>query len=71
MTRDEHREALEQWLNNPGVFDYQESAVVEALYTFSELGLLEELSVDSELGIKIWAIVERARSDGFPDALRV
>lgn len=46
-------------------------SVDNALYTFSEMGMLEDLSIKPELAIRIWAIVETAMRSGFPDELRM
>lgn len=74
MERPDHIESLEDWLaliDAPLLYDDDKRAIREALYTFSELGLLEDLSIDYDLAMKIWSIVERARTYGFPEELRV
>lgn len=44
----------------------------EALYTFSELGLLGDMEIkDEATAVRIWALVEKVRRDGFPKDLRM
>ena len=45
----------------------------EALYTFSELGLWKmDIEIkEVEEAIRVWAVVEKVRRDGFPEDLRM
>ncbi len=40
--------------------------VSNALYAFSERGLFEGMSIEPDLAILIWSVVETARQEGFP-----
>ncbi len=43
-----------------------------ALHAFFELNLLKDLNnADVQNAIRVWAVVEKVRRDGFPDWLRV
>lgn len=47
--------------------------LANALYTFSELGLWK-MDIDIkgiEEAIRVWAVVEKVRRDGFPEELRM
>ena len=46
-------------------------AISASLYSFSELGLFEDMSIQPELAIRIWAVVETAMQSGFPEELRM
>jgi hypothetical protein len=44
----------------------------EALYSFSELSLFGDFEIkDTDEAIRIWALVEKVRLDGFPTKLRM
>lgn len=74
---EEHQEAVENW-----VVQYEERYkeherdirdLYEALYAFSQLGLWK-MGLDikeAEEAIRVWAVVEKVRSEGFPEDLRV
>jgi hypothetical protein len=76
MERDEHRDAVVAWaasVMDPMLGPAKTSpALSNALYSFTELGLLEGIdSLDVETAVQIWAIVQTAKEKGFPDELRM
>lgn len=74
METEEHREAAESLIANvedsyPG---NRSSALAEATYTFSELGLWKmDVTIGAEEAIRVWAVVEQVRLNGFPKTLRM
>lgn len=53
---------------------FNERALADALYTFSDLGLFAGGGIelkDVEDAIRIWAVVETVRTKGFPHSLRL
>lgn len=78
MTRDEHRakamaliSEVEDELLTQGPKTIGRD-IAEACYTFGELNLMGELdALDAESAIRIWALVEKVRRDGFPKELKM
>jgi hypothetical protein len=76
MERDVHKEAVIAWAAPamaPMIGPAKTSAALSnALYAFTELGLLDGIdNLDAETAVQIWAIVETAKTKGFPDELRM
>lgn len=74
MEREIHKEELLSWVRNKEESLSSEiTGLRSALYAFSELGLWDSNidSLDLKTAIRIWAVVETARHNTFPDNLRM
>jgi hypothetical protein len=69
MEYEEHREALLKYLDR--VPDPRLD-ISEALYSFSEMGILPDgLTVSHEQAVMIWRLIESVRLFGFPEHLEM
>lgn len=71
---EEHEEQAEEWVTEVEEnYNGDDYALSEALYTFSELGLWKmDIEIkEVEEAIRVWAVVEKVRRDGFPEELRM
>jgi hypothetical protein len=73
MTEEQHQEALAEWLavRRMQLEVENQRSVEEAIYAFSERDVLCGLSLDPEVAVRIWQVVEAARVHGFPEELRM